>query len=86
MTGARSAAACATPEQLGVIRAAFDALAAATTDDQYHHLDIALHRAIAVASANPLIVLLLDALGDFLLDFRVQSTRNLQARGESLRR
>jgi DNA-binding FadR family transcriptional regulator len=86
VTGARRAAELATPEQVADIRAEFEALAETATKKEsgYHAADIRLHRAIAVASANPLIVLILDALGDFLMDFRVKATKNRRSRGESL--
>ena len=84
VTGARRAAELATPEQVADIRAEFEALAETKKESGYHAADVNLHRAIAVASANPLIVLILDALGDFLMDFRVKATKNRKARGESL--
>ena len=86
VTGARRAAELATPEQVAEIRAEFEALAATASKKEsgYHAADIRLHRAIAVASGNPLIVLILDALGDFLMDFRVKATKNRRSRGESL--
>ena len=59
VTGARRAAELATPEQVADIRAEFEALAATKKENGYHAADIRLHRAIAVASANPLIVLIL---------------------------
>lgn len=84
VTGARRAAEWATLEQVQAIRAEFEALASSKREAGYHDADIRLHRAIAAASANPLIVLILDALGDFLMDFRVKATRNRKSRGESL--
>lgn len=84
VTGARRAAEWATLEQVQTIRDEFEALAASKREAGYHDADIRLHRAIAAASANPLIVLILDALGDFLMDFRVKATRNRKSRGESL--
>jgi len=84
VTGARRAAELATPEQVTAIREELEALIASKKEARYHDADIRLHRAIATASANPLIDLILDALGDFLMDFRVKATRNRKSRGESL--
>jgi DNA-binding FadR family transcriptional regulator len=84
VTAARRAAEHATAEQQAEIAAELDALVAAKKDSSFHESDIRLHRAIAVASGNPLLVLILDALADFLMDFRVSATRNRRSRGESL--
>lgn len=84
VTGARRAAELATPEQAAEIRAAFDALAASKNEAAYHAADIRLHAAVAEASANPLLTLILDALGDFLMDFRVKATKARKSRGQSL--
>jgi GntR family transcriptional repressor for pyruvate dehydrogenase complex len=59
-------------------------LTSARNETAFHAADIALHRAIAAGSQNPLIVLILDALVDFLQDVRIQATKNRKARGESL--
>jgi GntR family transcriptional repressor for pyruvate dehydrogenase complex len=56
----------------------------AKNDTGYHQADIRLHRAIAVASRNPLILMILDALEELLLDIRVKATRHRRGRGESL--
>lgn len=57
---------------------------AASNEAAYHEADIALHRAIAVASQNPLVVLILDSLTELLMEFRVTATRHRRARGRSL--
>lgn len=81
---ARLAAKNATDEELEAMQLEMTALEEAKKESAYHHADIRVHRAIAVASHNPLIVLILDALGDFMMDFRVKATKNRKARGESL--
>lgn len=81
---ARKAAENATSQDLEAIVEQLDELAGARTDAAYHQADIALHRAIAVASGNSLTVLVLDALTDFLRKLRVTATKARKARGESL--
>jgi len=83
-TAARRAAENATDEDIVVIREHLDTLANVKSDAAYHRADIALHRAIAVASGNPLVVMILDSLVDFLRQLRVTATKKRQARGESL--
>lgn len=61
-----------------------DALGRSTNDEDYHLSDLALHRAIAVASGNALIVLTLDSLTELLLDFRITATSHRRARGQSI--
>lgn len=78
------AAANASDEELGLIKGELDAQIAATTDAAYHRHDVGLHRAIAVASHNPLLLMMLDALEELVLDMRVRATRNRRSRGESL--
>lgn len=81
---ARMAAQNATDADKAEIQTQLDALASAKSEPAYHEADIALHRAIAVASNNRLLVLILDALVDFLREVRVQATRARKARGDSL--
>lgn len=81
---ARLAAANATEADRVEIQHQLEALAAARKEPAYHEADIALHRAIAVASGNHLLVLILDALVDFLREVRVQATKARKSRGESL--
>lgn len=81
---ARMAAQHATDVDKAQIHSELDALVSARNEPAYHEADIALHRAIAVASQNRLLVLILDALVDFLREVRVQATRARKARGESL--
>lgn len=73
-----------TAEHKREIRLRLDELAASQKETKYHQADIKLHRSIAVASGNPLLTLILDALEDFLLDVRVKATKARKARGESL--
>lgn len=84
VTAARAAAENVTPEAAAELRACVDELAAAKNEKDFHQADIAVHRAIAVASGNPLVVLILDALVDFLRDVRIQATKARKSRGENL--
>ena len=81
---AQLAASNATDDELVLIKEELDDLIAATTDAAYHRHDVGLHRAIAVASHNPLLLMMLDALEELVLDMRVRATRNRRSRGESL--
>ena len=84
VTAARRAAENVTPAAVADLRRCFDELAGAKSEKEFHQADIALHRAVAEASGNPLLVLILDALVDFLRDVRVQATKNRKGRGENL--
>jgi DNA-binding FadR family transcriptional regulator len=81
---AASAARKRTPEDVAELRALLAALAGAKNDKAYHQADIALHQAIARASGNTLVVLVLDALVDLLRDMRITATKRRRARGVSL--
>ena len=81
---AEGAAASRTPEDVERLESALAALAAATNEQRFHQADIDLHRAIAEASRNPLITLILDALVDFLRDVRIKATRSRRTRGVGL--
>lgn len=84
LTTARGAALRATDEDLAELKRLVDHLATAWTDEDYHLTDIALHRQIAVASGNRLLVLILDSLVDLLREVRERATRNRRSRGEGL--
>lgn len=84
ITAAQLAASRANEEDLSEIQNDLAALESAKKDAEFNLADVALHRAIAEASANPLIVLMLDGLADFLLDFRVKSVISWRRRGESM--
>jgi GntR family transcriptional repressor for pyruvate dehydrogenase complex len=84
LTTARGAAQRATDEDVAELRSLVDHLATAATDEDYHRTDIALHRQIAVASGNRLLVLILDSLADLLREVRVQATINRRSRGAGL--
>jgi GntR family transcriptional repressor for pyruvate dehydrogenase complex len=81
--GAQLAAERKTDETLADMSAALDRLAAATTDDEFHEADIAFHRALAVASKNPIIVLVLDALSGLMRDLRRRYFRGHEKRGRT---
>ena len=81
---AEGAATSRTPEDVERLESALAALAAATKEQRFHQADLDLHRAIAEASRNPLITLILDALVDFLRDVRIKATRSRRTRGVGL--
>lgn len=78
---ARGAAERRTDDDVASLRDSLDRLASAEDGDSFHRADIALHREIAEAAHNPLLVLILDALVDFLHDVRVQATKRHRAKG-----
>lgn len=84
VTAARGAARNRTDEHITELRLLLDKLAATTGEAAFHTADIALHRSVAVASGNPLLALILDALVDFLQDVRVRATKARKARGEGM--
>lgn len=84
VTAAAAAAAHRTDDDIALLRLRMDELAAARGDRSFHQADIALHAAVAQASHNPLLVLMLDALVDFLREVRVQATKRRRSRGLSL--
>jgi GntR family transcriptional regulator, transcriptional repressor for pyruvate dehydrogenase complex len=73
-----------TDTQIDAIRMAWDQLSAAKTETEFHDADIAFHTAVAAASGNPLISLVLDALVDLLRDVRKRSYRGRRKKGTSL--
>ena len=81
---ARLAAQRATAQDKRVLAERLEELATARNEPAFHQADILLHRGIAEASGNPLLVLILDTLVDFLRAVRLQATRNRKSRGESL--
>lgn len=80
---ARLAAERRTDETLEQLKGALDRLAEARTDQDFHEADIAFHRALAVASQNPLIVLVLDALAGLMRDLRRRYFRGHKKRGRT---
>ncbi len=84
--GAELAAARSNEESRRELETLIEALEDAVDDeDEYRRQDLALHRAIAVASGNSLIVLVLDSLTELLLEFRKTATSRRRERGESLK-
>jgi DNA-binding FadR family transcriptional regulator len=75
VTAARSAAHYLTEASSQTLRAAAERLAAAPDEKEYQEADIAIHRAIAVASSNALVVMILDSLTELLMEFRVRASR-----------
>jgi GntR family transcriptional repressor for pyruvate dehydrogenase complex len=84
LTTARGAALRATEQDVADLWELLDALDNAKGDKNFHQADIALHRGIAVASGNSLVVLILDALVDLLREVRITATRNRKAGGGTL--
>lgn len=77
---ARLAAERRTDEQLDALRQAWEQLAAAKTEADFHEADITFHRALAVASGNPLMVLVLDSMVDLMRGARRRSFRGRKKR------
>lgn len=77
---ARLAAVRRTDEQLDALRAAWERLAVAKSETDFHDADIAFHRALAVASGNPLMVLVLDSMVDLMRGARRRSFRGRKKR------
>ena len=84
VTAASAAAQHRTDDDVATLRQRLDELANARNDRAYHQADIALHQAVAQASHNALLVLMLDALVDFLHEVRVQATKRRRAHGFSM--
>lgn len=84
VTAASSAALHRTDDDIAVLWQRLEELTNAKNDRAFHQADIALHRAVAQASQNALIVLILDALVDFLHEVRVQATKRRRARGYNM--
>lgn len=77
---ARLAASRRTDENIAELEAAFTALKAAKREGDFHEADIALHRSVAAASGNPLIVLTLDAMAELMRSVRRTSYRGRDRR------
>lgn len=70
-------------EHLTELHARLKALASAKTDRAFHDADVGFHRALAVASGNSLLLLLIDSLEPLLRESRAQATAGRRASGES---
>jgi GntR family transcriptional repressor for pyruvate dehydrogenase complex len=81
---ARLAASRRTDEDMVALQQAWDRLAAAKTESEFHESDIGFHRAVASASGNTLILLVHDALVEVLRDVRRRSFRGRKRSGISL--
>lgn len=84
VSAAEEAARHRSDEHLLVLHTHLRDLEGAGDDRAFHRADLALHRAVAAASGNPLMTLILDALAPLLHDVRTRSLRNRRARGEEL--
>lgn len=78
---AAKAAELATAEDVARIRTHLLSRKDAPTLDDFHREDVAFHREIAAVSGNALIVMILDAFSELLVDFRAQATEARIARG-----
>lgn len=81
---ARLAAIRADADDLELLNETWERLRDAGTEAEFHEADIAFHRAIAVASRNPLILLVLDALVELLRDVRRRAYRGRKKQGYPL--
>ncbi len=72
-----------TEDHLAEMAARLEELATAKNDRAFHDADVGFHRALAVASANPLLLLVLDSLEPLLRKSREQATAGRRSRGES---
>lgn len=81
---ARRAAGNATDDDREALQERMADLRDAKSEAAYHRADIAVHRAIATASGNPMLVLILDSLVEFLRQVRVTATKARKGRGEPL--
>lgn len=84
VSAAEEAARHRTDEHVALLHAHLLDLETARDDRRFHRADLALHRAVAAASGNPLVTLILDALSPLLHDVRTRSLRNRRARGDEL--
>jgi GntR family transcriptional repressor for pyruvate dehydrogenase complex len=63
----------ATPDQVARLAAAVDEMRDGTTIDRQVEADVAFHRVLSEATANPLFPILLESLEDLLREFRRRS-------------
>lgn len=81
---ARLAATRRTAPDLDAMQASWDRLSSARTEAEFHEADILFHRAVAAASGNPLILLVLDSLVELLRDVRRRAYRGRKKQGKAL--
>lgn len=81
---AHLAAARRTDEQLDDMRACYERLVAAKNESDFHEADIDFHRAVAVASGNVLVLLVIDSLVEAMRDVRRKAYRGRRRRGTDL--
>lgn len=84
VAAASLAAVRATPEDRERIQAALQRQSATLPEAEFHEADYAFHREIAVASHNPLFVLVFDAVGELLRIGRQRSYKGRKRRGNSI--
>ena len=70
-------------EALAQLQDSLNRMASAKNDAEFHEADIAFHRALAQASGNPLIALVLDALAGLMRDLRKRYFRGHKKRGRT---
>lgn len=84
LLSAQLAATRRSEDNLEALRNAYAAMEAATSDDAFHEADIGFHRAVATASENELIVLVLDAFAGLMRDLRPRYFKGHKRRGRTL--
>jgi GntR family transcriptional repressor for pyruvate dehydrogenase complex len=72
-------------EDAAALKAGIERMVNAKGDQEFHEADIAFHRLVAVASKNPLIVLVLDAFVELMREQQPRYFRGHQRRGRSLK-
>lgn len=81
---AKLAAERATPDDLARMHATIDQQAASASEVAFQETDYEFHREIALATRNPLFVLVIDAVGGLLHEGQRLSYRGRTGRGSSL--
>jgi GntR family transcriptional repressor for pyruvate dehydrogenase complex len=84
LLSARMAATRRSDANLDALRDAYAAMEAAGSDDEFHEADISFHRAVATASENVLIRLVLDAFAGLMRDLRPRYFKGHKRRGRTL--
>ena len=83
LLSARLAATRASDEEIDELAQILERMAASKNRDEFHETDIAFHRALARASGNPLVSLVLDAVVQLMRDFRQRWFKGHQVRGRT---
>ena len=81
---AEAAALKRSEEHVSALRQHLASLENAPDDRRFHEADLALHRVVAEASGNPLVVFILDGLAGLLRAVRVSSLLHRRSRGDEV--